>query len=187
MYKASANPGSDVKDQVYDVNAWRQIFLVNEFNELQNYRLISCEMTLIAYAILMEGFNFKYYTSYDPDLNLQPQQSPKNDLLFLCVTTLIIYSLGYIQYAGRYILNGISTLNHIEFVDMCSILNISMIMFDESYKGYYIHGKSPYGQAEISTTQLKIALEFEASGKAQIRGLYEEEEEMQTFEIVLPD
>jgi len=50
------------------------------------------------------------------------------------------------------------------FVDICAITNISVLMFDESFHGYYIHGRSPYGQAEISTEKLMKALEFEASG-----------------------
>jgi len=40
------------------------------------------------------------------------------------------------------------------FVDLCSMTNISLLMFDETFHGYYIHGRSPYGQAEISTEKL---------------------------------
>jgi hypothetical protein len=39
-------------------------------------------------------------------------------------------------------------------------------MFDHSFHGFYIHGKSPYGQAEISHEDLKKAIEFESEGKA---------------------
>jgi Meckelin (Transmembrane protein 67) len=59
-------------------------------------------------------------------------------------------------------------------------------MFDESFHGYYIHGRSPYGQAEISSEMLKMAIEFESSGKAHMRGLSEDDPDMQTFEIFIP-
>ncbi len=36
-----------------DVNAWRSLFLVNELNELQNYKIISSNMTLFVYGLLM--------------------------------------------------------------------------------------------------------------------------------------
>ena len=36
--------------------------------------------------------------------------------------------------------------------------NISVLMFDETFHGYYIHGRSPYGQAEISTEKLQKAI-----------------------------
>jgi hypothetical protein len=78
-------------------------------------------------------------------------------------------------------------MKHDEFTDLCSIANISVLMFDETYHGYYIHGRSPYGQAEVSIEMLKLALDFEESGKAHMRGISETEPEMQTFEIFIPE
>ena len=69
-------------------------------------------------------------------------------------------------------------MKHDEFTDLCSIANISVLMFDETYHGYYIHGRSPYGQAEVSIEMLKLALDFEESGKAHMRGISETEPEM---------
>ena len=77
-------------------------------------------------------------------------------------------------------------MKHVEFTDLCSITNISVLMFDESFHGYYIHGRSPYGQAEVSTEMLNLALEFESSGKAHMRGISEQDPNMQTFEIFIP-
>jgi len=84
------------------------------------------------------------------------------------------------------LLRGRFPLKTEEIVDLCSILNISILIFDESFHGYYIHGRSPYGQAEISAAKLKKALNYEASGKGQIRGMSDENPELQTFEIYLP-
>ena len=114
----------------------------------------------------MEGFGLKYWTTYDPDLNRHETNSPVNYTLFFFVTACLIYGIGIIQYALSYILAGSFPLKYTEFVDLCSITNMSVLMFDESFHGYYIHGRSPYGQAEISQEKLKKALEFEASGKA---------------------
>ena len=36
-----------------DVNAWRSLFLVNELKEIQTYKVISTNMTLILYALFM--------------------------------------------------------------------------------------------------------------------------------------
>jgi meckelin len=124
--------------------------LVNELNELQTYKLINPHLTLIVYAILMEGFELKYWTSHDPDLNRFETDSPSNYTLFFFVTTCIIYGVGIIQYAASYILVGTFPQRYTEFVDLCSITNMSVLMFDESFHGYYIHGRSPFGQAEIS-------------------------------------
>jgi meckelin len=35
-----------------------------------------------------------------------------------------------------------------EFVDLCTIANISIFILDEINHGYYIHGKTPGGIAE---------------------------------------
>lgn len=65
-----------------------------------------------------------------------------------------------------------------EFTDLCSVSNISVLIFDESYGGYYIHGRSPYGFTEISTEKLRRSLEYEKRGKGQMRGLSPEDPEL---------
>jgi len=50
------------------VNAWRRLFLLNEFNELQSYKLISTEMNLFLFAVITEGLGVKNWMNYDPDL-----------------------------------------------------------------------------------------------------------------------
>ena len=48
---------------------------------------------------------------------------------------------------------------YVEFQDLCSVANISVMMFDEYLNGYYIHGKSPTGKADLSSENLCLALE----------------------------
>ena len=93
----------------------------------------------------MEGFGLKYWTSHDPDLKTYETDSPQNYVLFFFVSTIIIYGLGIIMYGMQYALKGTFPLRHDEFVDLCSICNMSVLMFDESFHGFYIHGRSPYG------------------------------------------
>jgi meckelin len=180
----------DVKDadlnSKREVNAWRSLFLLNELNELQTYKLIQTDFTLIVYGIVMEGFGIKYWTSYAPDLVTVATNSPNNYTLFFFVTACLVYIIASIQYAFKYLVKGKFPLKTEELIDLCSITNISILIFDESFHGYYVHGRSPYGQAEISSGKLKKALNYEQSGKGQIRGMSEENPELQTFEIYLP-
>jgi meckelin len=161
-----------------DVNAWRHIFLINEFNELQLYRTINAEITLIAYAVIMEGFGLTYWVTHDPDLTTEDTDSPRNFVLFFFVTAIVIYGVGMVQYAGNFVLSILKPNKITEFVDLCSICNISFLIFDESLHGYYIHGRSPYGQAEISQEKLRKALQFEGTGKAQMRGITAEDPDL---------
>jgi hypothetical protein len=52
------------------VNGWRRLFLLNELSELQSYKLISTELNLFLYALIMEGFGFSNLSSMDPELDL---------------------------------------------------------------------------------------------------------------------
>lgn len=128
-----------------EVNAWRSLFLLNELNELQTYKLIQTDFTLIVYGIVMEGFGIKYYISYSADLVTVPTNTPNNYVLFFFVTACLIYIIAAIQYVFRYVVKGKFPLKTDELVDLCSITNISILIFDESFHGYYIHGRSPYG------------------------------------------
>ena len=56
-------------------------------------------------------------------------------------------------------------LPHENFIDLCSISNISIIIFDESLHGYYIHGMNPLGQAEGSLQYIESIFEKEAKCK----------------------
>ena len=58
-----------------DVNAWRSLFLVNELNELQSYKIISTNITLFVYALIMQGFGVRYWTNMDPDFVTEPNNS----------------------------------------------------------------------------------------------------------------
>ncbi len=35
-----------------------------------------------------------------------------------------------------------------DFVDLCCISNISLVIFDHDLHGYYLHGMNPLGRAE---------------------------------------
>ena len=68
--------------------------LVNELNELQTYKLISTELNLIAYALIMEGFGLKYLITHDPDFTYTDNGSPENPALFFFVTVVVIFGCG---------------------------------------------------------------------------------------------
>lgn len=74
---------------------------------------------------------------------------------------------------------------YIDFIDLCSVTNISVIIFNEDLNGYYIHGKSPMGAADVTSLQLRLNLEKEAMGNANIRGMHNSPAlcEKQTFEL----
>ena len=61
---------------------------------------------------------------------------------------------------------------YINFIDLCSVANISVIMFNEDLNGYYIHGRSPSGSADVSFEKLRLNLQAECQGNSTIRGIH---------------
>lgn len=62
--------------------------------------------------------------------------------------------------------------SYVDFVDLCSVANISILIFNDNYQGYYIHGKSPMGAADVSSEKLRLNLEAEANGEGASRGIH---------------
>ena len=56
-----------------------------------------------------------------------------------------MYAIAIAQYIFRYLIKLWFPIPFEEFTDLCTICNISVLIFDNEFKGYYIHGRSPYG------------------------------------------
>lgn len=75
---------------------------------------------------------------------------------------------------------------YVDFVDLCSVANISVMIFNEELNGYYIHGKSPSGSSDVSSEKLRLNLIAESNGNSSFRGIHSTMPQQQTFEIVMP-
>jgi len=101
----------------------------------------------------MEGFGLRNFASNDTELELTENKSPMNYTMFFFVTVCVIFGTGLIQYGARYMCDCEFMFGPIKtttFTDLATVCNISVIMFDYNFYGHYIHGKSPYGAADIS-------------------------------------
>ena len=56
------------------------------------------------------------------------------------------------------------------FIDLLSVSNMSVFILDSSLHGYYIHGQSPSGKADINVDELLKSLEEEGQGNVRNRG-----------------
>lgn len=125
------------------VVAWRSIFLANEFNELQaEYRYISPETTMIWLCFFLRAVEWEAWAAADPDRTKSPSKhTPQNYiLLFFLVATLFLV-IG----AAQYTIKGIKKMaafpaDYQNFVDLCAVSNISCLIMDQEFHGYYIHG-----------------------------------------------
>ena len=96
-----------------------------------------------------------------------------------------------IKALAQYVVYGTIVLRCINdrlgsFVDFCSVSNVSVFVMTHCQFGYYIHGRSPHGNADTNMQEMSQALLKEESGLAAKRGL-EESSDHQTFSVSVSD
>ena len=60
----------------------------------------------------------------------------------------------------------------LQFVDLCSVSNVSILLFDEPSHGYYIHGRSVHSYADTDMAEL-----FHQLKKEEVGGLFQWKDE----------
>ena len=141
---------------------------------------------LLLFLLVSEGLGLRYLSQMEPDWHTVRSQTQENYALNFFVTTCIVFAIGTADYVLQMAVAIKLPPDYVSFQDLCSVANISVLMFDDSYRGYYIHGKSPTGSADLSSENLSLALEHEQRGKASMRGLVASRPDSQTFEINMP-
>ena len=72
------------------------------------------------------------------------------------------------------------------FIDFCSISNISVLILTHTQYGYYIHGRSVQGSADKSMSGMIAGLRREESNLTSKRGLGSNSSH-QTFSVLIQD
>jgi meckelin len=83
-------------------------------------------------------------------------------LFVLALIQYLIYILFYQRFVEDKIIN---------FIDLCSVTNISVFILVENQYGYYIHGRSPHGTADVDMKEMLYHLEQETNQTIGGRGL----------------
>ncbi|KAM3144213.1 hypothetical protein pb186bvf_003675 [Paramecium bursaria] len=174
------------------VSAWRTLLIANEFNELSTYRIVSIEWSLFFVAFFLEGVHWINLQSEQPNLDIDFVVQ-KNYILTFFLYNFLFFTVGLAQIIIQKIFDIWFPIAIEDFVDLCSIANISIMIIDDLLHGYYLHGENPIGQAEGSNEHLTFCLQYESEGKGKKRGYLQIEKgqnkddaELQTFEIFLP-
>lgn len=172
------------------VSAWRYLFIVNELNELQSKRYISIEFSLIFFVFLLDGLGWDEMSRSQPNVevgNIEGNTSPKNPILRYFLTCSLLLVIMYTQFLIKKVSSNWIATPVQNFIDLCSVANISVMVLDEYLHGYYIHGVSPNGSAETGLDELLENLIKEATGKSRARGILPEDKTgLQSYEIFIP-
>ena len=167
---------------------WRSIHIINQYNLLQKSRTISipfCFLWLIMLYYSEKYFHWNRYMQLTPVISWV-EKSPEHRILRHFIGTFILFIAGTAQYVLVRLIQIWIPTKKTEFLDLCSVANVSVLILKESLRGYYIHGQSPLGVADTTLQQLIQFLEEEGKGKIKGRGITEEKnDDLQTYEIYL--
>jgi meckelin len=178
-----------------EVNAWRTIFLANEWAELQcELRVIEPDTAFIWFLFFWVGLGWQHHCGADPDSTNEADPIVKqNVLLKFFWVALIFYGVGVGRVGAAFVASASGSDVIGQFIDLATLSNVSLLVMDEPVHGYYIHGQAPWGKADIPLDMMQKQLQEEEAGGAgeRARGLKHQEtasklDRVQAFEIYLP-
>ncbi|GCB74576.1 hypothetical protein scyTo_0003667 [Scyliorhinus torazame] len=171
------------------VSIWRTYFIANEWNEIQTKRKINPILQIFIIILLLEIIGLKNIARRDLNLNLHPGSdvslAPWSPILRYGIAVSMWLAVGLAQvifcigFCERFVEDKIQ-----QFVDLCSVSNVSVLVLLHRCYGYYIHGRSVHGQADIGMESMYLNLKKEEGNLCAMRGL-EPNMDVQTFEVLI--
>ncbi|XP_077383173.1 meckelin-like isoform X2 [Festucalex cinctus] len=168
------------------VGIWRIYFVANEWNRIQTIRKTRPTFQIMAVLFFLEVVGFSKFALKEPPSEFFSQVDTPSystilryglaSALWLCIGLLqVIFTVFY----------EICVVDKIrQFVDVCSVSNISVLLLPQRCFGYYIHGRSVHGHADTNMEQMNNNLRREAESLCAQRGLLPNTD-MQTFQVAL--
>lgn len=156
------------------ISCWRTIFIANKWNGFQTLRKTSNSVQVFLVIILLKVLSLENYARKECTIKTNDNQdnAPYSFVLRVGIGSIIYIGVELFQilffglFYSRCIRDEIGN-----FVDYCSVSNISMLVLTHSRFGYYVHGRSPNGNSDTSLFNLGQNLIKEESNLTTKRGL----------------
>ncbi|XP_018025139.1 meckelin-like [Hyalella azteca] len=170
------------------ISIWRIYFIANEWNEIQSLRKINLAYHLIAILFFLKVLGVENHASFNPNSSMTERPAEYEQLdSFVCRFSLSV-SLHLLLIALQLLVRSAIYERYIEnklqqFIDLCSMANISVFILENPLYGYYIHGRSVHGFADSDLLTFYEQLKREEEDLCAYRGL-EASSDCQTFEVI---
>ncbi|XP_068613254.1 meckelin [Brachionichthys hirsutus] len=178
---------AESKHDSSSVTIWRTYKVANEWNKMQTIRQISPTFQVMAVLFFLEVLGFSNLALRDPWPTLErPSQAytpPYSLILRYGLAATLWLCIGFLQviyftvFHERFVEDKIR-----QFVDLCSVSNISIMLLTHRCFGYYIHGRSVHGFADTNMEEMNDNLKREAESRCPQRGLLHDTD-IQTFQV----
>ncbi|KAK6982489.1 Meckelin [Biomphalaria glabrata] len=188
--KGGQGGGDASKKPQSSVSIWRTYFVANEWNEIQTKRKINPIFQIFAVVFFLHVVGFEDTTTKDPDGTVNKgsdvYMSEQSPMFRMALATLIYLIIGIVQVLfyvliyERFITDDIR-----EFVDICSMSNVSVFIMANGEYGYYIHGRSVHGCSDVGMDEMSEMIKREENDLVGQRGLVSGTDG-QTFMMAIP-
>ncbi|XP_068942742.1 meckelin [Petaurus breviceps papuanus] len=186
ILKAVEGEGN-LQNAAVPVSIWRTYFVANQWNEIQTVRKINPLLQMLTVLFVLEVVGFKKLALMDSSSSLSRKTNDYigsySRILRYAVSTALWIVIGLIQimfftiFYERFIEDKIR-----QFVDLCSMSNISVFLLSHRCFGYYIHGRSVHGHSDTDMEEMNRHLKREAENLCSQRGLLPNTD-VQTFQM----
>ncbi|XP_041376380.1 meckelin-like [Gigantopelta aegis] len=186
-------PKSGEKNRKSDgslVSIWRTYFVANEWNELQTSRKINNIFQIFSVVFFLSVVGFENVTTMDPNgqvikdsSDYRAQESEIYRYAVAALTYILVALVQWLFYTffyEQFIEDRVG-----QFVDLCSMCNISIFILANAEYGYYIHGRSVHGRSDTDMKEMSEMLKKEENNLVGRRGLEPDTDE-QTFQMRIP-
>lgn len=150
--------------------AWRILNLINQFHELETHRIFSIMIPFTILYFAWYYLEWGFHTTLTPNI-LKTENSPQHFMLRYFVSKFILVLSGIGLIIFKFLIQRWFPYKADEFVDLCVVSNISVLILDTTFHGYYIHGQCPSGKSDEGLDVLNEMLEEESENKFKSRGL----------------
>ncbi|KAH6590539.1 hypothetical protein BASA61_005298 [Batrachochytrium salamandrivorans] len=175
------SPGNDITTAATSpVSIWRSIFMANQWNALQTYQRIYVGHTLIALLAILEGTGLRYLSATRAGF-ADLSADTTNPFLLVAIDLFFWVLLLVLQMVVKSIYERLHPNKLLQYIDILSLANVSMLIFDAPCHGYYVHGRSVHSYADTNMMELNNFLKKEENDMVPRRGL--QDTNQQSFEI----
>ncbi|XP_076222752.1 meckelin isoform X2 [Nomia melanderi] len=176
VYSLSEDSIEEVNEQnnLHDlsISIWRTYYIANCWLNLQTIRKINIIVQLFIVLSVFQIIQLYPWILAIPEIPSNFSDEDNNFILYYTVCILmyvIIYCIQWLLYIGFYECCVTSKMQ--EFINLCSNVNISLLILPYNYYGFYIHGRSVHGVADIDLTTLMNNLKREKNNLCACKGL----------------
>jgi meckelin len=153
------------------ISAWRRINVANEWSRVMSVRSYSIVFTLVVLVLILDGFHARLMANPVPTEELLDLGSSHFVLKYGLDSFLWLILIAAQYLWCHYIYWRLVGNPYFNFLDLCSMSNISVFITTSDAHGFYLHGRSVHSHADVDMKKLSQSLVDEQGGLVGLRGL----------------